>query len=271
MELTRGTKNILDVATLYDEPFMKVEQPSSRVSSIYSFVPTKFAVDQIVSRGWNPVSYESPKRRSDEQASYGRHTITFEHKDGIIFNGLKPRVHLDNSYNGLSPLRINGGMQRLICTNGMMISVGKSVAIRAVHKGLDKGWIDDILEKAIESAKYGITRAEEWSTQILEEEEKLTFANILLNSPKISTRFYNKAPDSWTEDDMEALMSPVRDEDTGNDLFTFMNVLQEKILRGGFMLEKDSGKIRKVKPLNDVFRSGYINKEIWEATEEFAN
>ena len=77
----------------------------------------------------------------------------------------------------------------------------------------------------------------------LNEEQALEFAKEAL-----TTRFTSEQVESF-EFNLQELLLPTRPEDTGNDLFSIFNTIQEKILDGDFnyMIGTKIRKARKIK------------------------
>lgn len=251
---------------LLEQPYMNIDKPASRVSDKYSFVPTRALVDRCLDAKLIPTSYP----RTDNP--YGRHVITMKSAEVISGNvgDLQPMITIDNSANGLSKLSVHGGLFRLVCSNGMVVPYSKDSAVSLVtkHKGLDPDWINEVLQSAINAGVTGGSVAERWKGINLSDSNVLQYADHVLSKEPISGRFYSKS--KWTPADVDNMLARLRPEDEDNDLWTTFNVVQEKLINGGFNILKDSGKVRQVKPINNLLRRKMLNLQLWEATEEFA-
>jgi hypothetical protein len=67
------------------------------------------------------------------------------------------------------------------------------------------------------------------------------------------------------------MIEPIRNEDSGNDLWSVFNVIQEKIIDGDFEY-KIGTKIRKARQIKNFKQDLKVNKELFEmATELIPN
>lgn len=70
--------------------------------------------------------------------------------------------------------------------------------------------------------------------------------------------------------DLKDLLNPTRKEDMGNDVWSVFNVVQEKIIHGGF--EYIAGtKVRKARQVKNFKQDQKINKELFTLALEYAN
>ena len=70
--------------------------------------------------------------------------------------------------------------------------------------------------------------------------------------------------------DIKDILTPVRKEDNGNDLWSIFNVVQEKIIDGDFEYVA-GGKLRKARQIKNFKQDQKINKDLFELALEFAN
>ena len=64
--------------------------------------------------------------------------------------------------------------------------------------------------------------------------------------------------------DMDDFVTPVRDEDKGNDLWRVFNVVQEKITQGGFSAALIGAKVRKVRKIKSFEKDLKINQDLFK-------
>jgi hypothetical protein len=67
--------------------------------------------------------------------------------------------------------------------------------------------------------------------------------------------------------DMSDILTPFRPEDEGNDLWTTFNVIQEKMMRGGFSYKSQRGRTTKLRGIQSIQASNRLNTKLWEAAE----
>jgi len=126
---------------------------------------------------------------------------------------------------------------------------------------------------------------EELQTRIREMVERLPLTvesmnkmkNIQLNEEQaielakraLATRFPGEEIQRIQIDVME-LLEPTRPEDKGDDLWSVFNVIQEKIIAGGFKYGA-GGKTRKARQIKNFNQDIKINQDLFELALEFIN
>ena len=96
----------------------------------------------------------------------------------------------------------------------------------------------------------------------MEEKAALDFAKKALE-----TRF-DKKQVKRIKVDLKELLNPTRKEDMGNDVWSVFNVVQEKIIHGGF--DYISGtKVRKARRVKNFKQDQKINKELFDLALEY--
>jgi len=89
---------------------------------------------------------------------------------------------------------------------------------------------------------------------------------ILLADAAIYQRFGSERSASFVADMRQRMLHVRRKEDTSDDLYTVMNVIQENVMRGGMMYQTHNT-IRRVSPINNVNRNVTINQALWTTAE----
>ena len=67
---------------------------------------------------------------------------------------------------------------------------------------------------------------------------------------------------------LETIINPLRDGDTESNLWSTFNVVQEKLIRGGFVKQQGRN-VRTVKPITSLNMDTMINQKLWELAETF--
>lgn len=106
-------------------PSVFSQHPSPKMTNRYKFANTYELCKEIENNGWNLFSVYSTKgnRRSvDENKSYLNHIVTFRKYSGSDFkvDDLIPTIYLSNSHNGSTSLRLQSGLHRVVCSNGLV-------------------------------------------------------------------------------------------------------------------------------------------------------
>jgi hypothetical protein len=67
---------------------------------------------------------------------------------------------------------------------------------------------------------------------------------------------------------LETIIDPLRDGDSDDNLWTTFNVVQEKLIRGGF-IKQQGRNTRSVKGIQSLNMDNMINTKLWELAETF--
>lgn len=236
----------------------------------YSVINTLDAAQILQDYGFKAkeATYMRPRTTNEDYKKYGRHKVLFIHPDIEIGDSFGQYIS-DNSYDGLSAYRGIAGVFRSACSNGMMFGlVGDTgTSLRVKHMSLDENWLKNNVEecmKKIESDREVVKTLSDYS---VDDEYKLKLALELAQ-----IRFDSLYPKSHRLHNTmevlpETLLEPIRDEDKGNNLWITFNIIQEKLLNGGFISlvqKEDSKKERKMKGIINVVQRDDINLKLWE-------
>lgn len=230
-------------------PAINADQPSSKVSSKYSFISTRSILEKALDAGW--------LIREVKQARGG---ITGQHKVSLIHQS---QQHLDlNSVEGFPQMNIINshdltkrflyvmGYYRLVCENGLIAPTGMTAQIKTLHRFSNDKMSE--LTVALDQAQYGFQTVQEsinnLKERILTPEEKQALARFAYY---IRFRYRMQQPRKLNQ---EELLTPRRTEDSGDDLWKTFNVIQENVSRGGGSLGKG------ITQFQDDVR---FNQELW--------
>ena len=67
---------------------------------------------------------------------------------------------------------------------------------------------------------------------------------------------------------LETIISPLRTDDFESTLWNTFNVVQEKLIRGGFVKQQGRN-VRTVKPITSLNMDSMINQKLWELAETY--
>jgi hypothetical protein len=67
---------------------------------------------------------------------------------------------------------------------------------------------------------------------------------------------------------LETIINPLRTDDFESTLWNTFNVVQEKLIRGGFVKQQGRN-VRTVKPITSLTMDTMINQKLWELAETF--
>lgn len=249
---------------LFDKaPSIFAATPYHKTSSKYMFIPTIDVVDALAKHGFTPTKVMENRTRIADKAGFARHLIRFRNSDVIPQKGdLIPEIVLTNSHDGSSAFQISAGLYRLICSNGLTIG-DDQMMVRQRHSGR----IDDIIEgvfSVIDEMPVVLDTAKEWQGIQLTEAQRIAFARSAM-------------PLRWDGGENENypvnpshLLAHRRPADSGTDLWTTFNVVQEKLIKGGVRAQGSDGRRRRSKAVSSVSEDLRLNKSLWTLAAELA-
>jgi hypothetical protein len=152
------------------------------------------------------------------------------------------------------------GIFRVVCTNGLIVSRGAFPTFSVPHRG---NIVDDIVAHALGIAeRFDVLAAqvERMEHRQLFKDEQLRFAERAL-----ALRY----PDP-TQAGMPAsqLLQCRRSEDTGDDLYSTLNKVQENLLRGGLTRRSASGRLVRTRRIGSIKEDVRINSGLWDLAGE---
>ena len=247
-------------------PSIFTQESAQRTSDKYQHISTLQVVESLMSEGFYPTMAGQSNCRLPEKKAFTKHMIRFRHVDARpSFTQLFPELVLVNSHDGLSSYRLNAGVFRLVCTNGLV--AGHSYdEMRIRHQGDIIGNVIEGTYKIIENSQLMIESAEKMNSIRLDMQEKQLFAeaaHIL--------RF--DGSDAGEGVSPEKLLAPRRRQEAGSDdLFTVFNVVQENIIKGGVSgftrdLRGYPKRIR-TREVKGIDQSVKLNKALWTLAEK---
>ncbi len=233
------------------------ESPAPRVSSRYGFVSTFEVLAGLERAGFSVVKAAQHRVRRGSSPDHARHVLRLRHASAKLELGeYVPEVVILNSHDGSSAYQISIGLFRLVCLNGLVVGSPWG-GIRVRHT---KFQVDAVVAASLELVEAapkarGVVAA--LQAVQLEPEERQAFAEAAS-----ALRWDTDAPAVAPQ----VLLEPRRREDTGSDLWTTYNAVQENIISGGVR----STKGRKTRGVNAPSEGVRLNKALWLLAERMA-
>jgi len=242
-------------------PSLFAEQPSPKVSDRYTFIPTTDYLEALGSRGWTLDSAKQARVRKSAP-EHARHLITLSHVDRPNtkpeLGTIRPRISLLNSHNGTSRFEIILGMLRVVCENGLMVTVGDFEQISFMHNSKAKDVADVLTDTFFTAADRMVDAAVLWAEIQLSDDQVSQLATQARN-----IRFGEDSPV-----DALSLLRANREADQGNNLWNTFNRLQENTIIGG---TRWPGMRRRSRRISNINAELTVNRDLWAAAAKFAN
>ena len=161
-----------------------------------------------------------------------------------------------NSHDGTSAYQLRVGIFRVVCTNGLIVSRGAFPTFSVPHRG---NIVDDIVAHALGIAeRFDVLAAqvERMEQRQLFKDEQLRFAEraLALRYPDLSEAGMSASQ----------LLQCRRSEDTGDDLYSTLNKVQENLLRGGLTRRSANGRLVRMRRISSIKEDVRINSGLWD-------
>ena len=243
------------------------------VTGRYSFISTNEIVQNILDLGW-----ELHSAKQNGPNPFSRHHVRFTNpKLGFMDlkgDNVKPQIILDNSHNRSASAQIHMGLFRLVCTNGLVVAMpGMYNAVKFRHMGVDKDELRKLLSVAAEQYKKVGDHIADMQLIDMNQDQREEFA-ITAVAKREPHMFIN--PDGTinvkkviTSTNPMEIISPVRGEDQATTLWNTFNVIQERMIKGGYNRVTGSGRTSTTRGITNATRSVEFNKELWGIAEEY--
>ena len=234
------------------------------ITDRYVHVPTEKVIEDVMKLGWTPINayrVNSRKKRSGT----GRHMVKFVNYDFMEEGKTEyPELLLTNSHDGTTAFKLDVGIFRLVCSNGMVVKSQDFGSMKVRHYGYDFETIKGAVNELVEQIPDYLKQVDDMKEQKLEHEQQLEFAR-----QAAMLRFTNTTEEAIEKIvDMEDILESTRKEDDGDGLWEVFNRIQEKIVNGKFDYALGK-KERKARPVKGFKSQVKLNQGLWELASSY--
>ena len=244
-------------------PTLFTQEPHSEVSEKYHFIPTIAVIEEIRFHNWYPVSVAVANVRDEEKEGFQQHCVRFRHFEDLL-NPKDNAVELllFNSHDRSKAFSISAGIFRFVCANGLVISDNVFETYKIKHLGERDNDVANAVANITSIKPKLMQKIEKLESITLNQSEKESFAKY-----SISLRF-----EEHLEINHNDLLIPHRVEDSKDDLYTVLNVIQENLLRGNISgINKDTKRRFTSKEITSISKDTDVNKGLWDIAEKIAS
>ena len=234
------------------------------ITDRYVHVPTEKVIEDIMELGWTPINAYRVNSRK-KRKGVGRHMVKFVNYDFMEEGKTEyPELLLTNSHDGTTAFKLDVGIFRLVCSNGMVVKSQDFGSMKVRHYGYDFETIKGAVNKLVEQIPDYLKQVEDMKEQELEREQMLEFAReaALLRFKTANIETIDKLVD------VDDLLESTRKEDEGNGLWEVFNRLQEKVVNGKFNYALGK-KERKARPVKGFKSQVKLNQDLWELASSY--
>lgn len=257
----------------------------------YTFMPTHELIDKLAKMNWMIHSANQQKTKHEDRVNAVKHILHFRNPD---FSFAKvgdtiPEILIVNSHDRTSSFRFYIGLFRLVCSNGLVVANGSLSEVQVPHIRTEYDFVKDQVIKITERVPSILNRIEDFKKVSLDEAAKIAIAE-----RSLAARFPEYVMDNGQIDipmihedvDIDAFLVPQRVEDADSSLWSTFNLVQEKIMKGGWVREteksralqetrlakgfKDVKAERRVRKITNIGKNIQVNQDLWEIADEYA-
>ena len=239
---------------------------SPSTSDKYAHISTEKIIDDMELLGWGVVDAKQVKAR--KSVGFQKHLVVFRNSeiviDGADGDTVFPQILLTNSHDGKNAFTFTAGLFRMICENGLVVCNQEFENLKIRHYGYDFEELEKTINAMVEKLPLTVESMNRFKTTVLNSNQMLDFAKRALNS-----RFTDNELEHITID-LNDLLTPSREEDKGNDMWSVFNTVQEKLTHGLFNYGYGS-KNRKARKIKNFNKDMELNNKLYQLANEFVN
>lgn len=233
------------------------EKHESR-SDRYTYIPTIDVLEGLRKEGFQPFMVAQSRSRIEGKSEFTKHMLRLRTTD-MIHKPEAFEIILINSHDGTSSYQMLAGVFRFVCQNGMV--AGNTIQdFRVPHKGNITDNVIDAAYSIVDDFELLENNIEQMKSTPLALPEAERFAEAAL-----SLKYEDEAPIAANQ-----LLRPRRREDSGSDLWTTMNRVQENLIRGGLRGVTATGKRTRTREVTSIDNNVKLNKALWILTNRMA-
>jgi hypothetical protein len=223
-------------------------------SERYNVISTIDVVQRMERYGFEVTNVQATNARTRD--GYQKHLVRMK-SEYTMGPGLRPEVVIFNSYDRTSALKIQVGIFRFICANGLVAGNNLIPEFKINHS--NSNW-DEELNNFIDvyDEKYHLQK--EWVENMQERKMTLDEAYHIVEQA-VSMRHSDKRINLDVVDPLELLVAKRR-EDRGDSAWLRFNTLQESMINGYFHRYTNDGSIEKARVITDINENLRINSEL---------
>jgi len=150
----------------------------------------------------------------------------------------------------------------MICENGLVIATEKFEDVKMRHMGYTFEELQTNIHEMVARLPLTVESMNTLKQTILSQEQALAFAQDALE-----VRF--GADTKHFTFDLQSILNPVRREDSGDDVWSVFNVVQEKIMSGDFTYFANN-KVRKARKIKNFKQDIDVNTKLFDLALQYA-
>ena len=248
----------------------KTEPTNPNVSDRYVQATTIDVVRDMSKLGWYPVEAKQCRAKKGSAGIRSFHMIAFQNPIVKVMDGdnveAYPRIILTNSHDGFNSFKFMVGLFRCVCSNGLVIADAQyaNMSIRHINYTFEE--LCTMVISAIEKLPSQIECINKMRETILTNEQKSEMA---VKAIRLRKGIEEGKEYTISDDEIMDILKPIREEDKGNSLWATFNVIQEKLIKGGYYLSNGK-KSRKQRGITSIKKDLDLNYNLYNIAASYA-
>jgi hypothetical protein len=252
-----ATLSIEDVRSLAPAAFSAIAHP--RVSDRYSLFRTADIVERLEREGWLITRASQSAIHTPNQRDFSQHLVALTRPE-FQYQSEQVEILMLNSNDGRRAYHSELGVFKFACANGLVDASARFGEMDLRHFGYAAEQLNDATAKFVARVPETVAVIDAWKTKMISPLDSLELAKFAL-----AQRYPEASPIEAVE-----LLYARRQDDIGQDLWRVFNVIQENLLKGGQLYQKQTKRgLRNmsIRPIRSIGTNLGINKSLWRAAE----
>jgi hypothetical protein len=228
-------------------------------------IPTIEVLRGLANEGFHPVGVKQSTTRDPGKREFTKHLIRMRRLDdakAYTVGDTVCEMLLKNANDGTSAYDLMAGLFRIQCLNSLVAQTSTLDSVKVRHSGDVQAKVIEGTYRVLGEAQRTLAAPADWSGVMLAGGERHAFAEAAH-----VLRFGDADGETATPIKPAQILEPRRAADTGRDLWSTFNVVQENVIRGGLHgVGRDAnGNRRRVttRAVNGIDQDVKLNKALW--------
>lgn len=266
----------LDLDTIRKHvPSLFADAPHASRSERYVHIPSTDVMTALMSEGFMPFAASQSRARDVTKRDFTKHMVRFRKLGDVSarqVGDVSYEVIMRNAHDGSGAYEFLAGLFRLICLNGMTVNDSTVASVHVRHSGNREKIIGQVIDGAytvLGQSDKVLAAPRVWSGIHLSRDEQMALAE----SAHV-VRFGDHEGNVKTAIKPAQLLEARRSADTGTDLWTTYNRVQENTIRGGITAWGRDANNRPrrttTREVRGIDQDVKLNKALWALAEKMA-
>jgi hypothetical protein len=162
-------------------PSIFAEHARPGVSSRYTFVSTAQVVALLGAEGWEPVKASEQRVRLEDRIGFQMHEIRFARRvdleaGAFQVGSTRAEMVLQNAHDGSRAYRIDAGLYRLVCRNGLTVSDADFAHVSIRHVDVSAEAFAQAAQAVAQNTPRALETVAKWQGVQLSQATRIEFA-----------------------------------------------------------------------------------------------